>query len=146
MCYGIPWCIVKLTNYYTSWGRSRRNCFCFSSLLSWEIYSLNFQISTVAALHFTLHKLKLRIEYTPNGRKDLNITTKFLRSHEVVFQAIRKKNISQNCNENSFFTFTGHLAYGKVTWSFFNVLKPPRITSFVAAVKCKGFSLPLMLG
>ncbi len=71
-----------------------------------------------------------------------NLQNKVLCSHEVVFQAIRKRIISQNCNENSFFfvTFTGHLAYVKVTWSFFNVLKPPRNTSYVAGLKFKIFT------
>ncbi len=39
-----------------------------------------------------------------------------------------------------FVTFTGHLAYVKVTWSFFNVLKPPRNTSYVAGLKFKIFT------
>ncbi len=131
MCFGIPWCIVKLANYYTSCGRSRRNCFCFSCLLSWEKDSLNFQISTVAALPFTLHKLKLKNENTPNGRKDfLNITKQFLCSHELVFQAKYMAKLQWN----HFFAFTGNLPYGKVTWSFFNVLKPPRITWYVSGI------------
>ncbi len=63
-------------------------------------------------------KLKSRIENTPNGNASISqklpyIAKKFLRSHEVVFQAIRKRNISQNCNGNVFFTFTGHMAYVK---------------------------------
>ncbi len=62
-----------------------------------------------------LRKLKLRIENTPNGNASISqklpyIAKTFLRSHEVVFQAIRKRNNLQNCNETVFFS---HL---QVTW------------------------------
>jgi len=56
-----------------------------------------------------MRKLKLQIENKPNGntyicQKLPYITEKFLRLDEVVFQAIWKRNISQKCNGNCFFT------------------------------------------
>ncbi len=47
-------------------------------------------------LPFKIHKLKLRIENTPNGNTSISqtlqfIAKKFFRLHEVVFQAIQKK-------------------------------------------------------
>ncbi len=55
----------------------------------------------------------------PNGKASIwqklpYIAKKFLRSHEVVFQAIRQRNILQNYTGNVFFAFTGHMAYVKV--------------------------------
>ncbi len=49
-------------------------------------------------LPFKIHKLKLRIENTPNGNTSISqtlqfIAKKFFRLHEVVFQAIKKKGI-----------------------------------------------------
>ncbi len=41
--------------------------------------------------------------------------------------------------------FTDHLSWVKVTCSFFDVLLPQRNTSYLAAFKYKGLSLPLML-
>lgn len=67
-------------------------------------------VSPVAfPLPFKIHKLKLKIEITPNENPyNFNVLT----VHEIVIF----------CKTAMEFAFTGYLAYLKVKWSFFNVL------------------------
>ncbi len=90
-------------------GYLQKSCmlmFCYRSIMT-PPTKLSFALYRALSLAsfpspFKLRKLKLCIENTPNENTSISqklpyIAKKFLRSHEVVFHAIRKRNISQNC-------------------------------------------------
>ncbi len=80
---------------------------------------------------------------TRQFRKNSYISQKrFLRSHEVDFQAIRKWNNSQKCNRNFFFRIYTSRGVCKKSHNHYSMYNN---TSYVVALEYKGLSLPLML-
>ncbi len=85
---------------------------------------------------------------TRQFRKNSHISQKkFLRSHEVVFQAIRKRNNLQNCNGNVFFffAFKGHMVYVKSHIIILQCTITSKNYFIRARSEYKGLSLSLML-